>query len=418
MSGKKSPVILVIVALLMFAGIYFLQTWLVRNELNNVLKIKTDTIMLEFRSITNSSVTNTFTIDEASVSKLESSIENILRLENGYTREYVNQIIKNSTDVTTFWLAFLSMFMAIFGLFSIYANNNILKKTEEEYNKTVKKIEQESKTIIEKLTKKSDDAMKKIQEIEINIKESEEKAEESKKEAKAASLFIQGFNADKEKKYDDAIKYYTEGIELNPDNSYAYNNRGIVYRKLEKYDLAIADYSKAIGLNSKYGDAYYNRGCTYSKLKNYEKAIADYSKAIDLNPNHSGAYNNRGYAYYKINEYDKAMKDLDKDIELNPKYSEAYNNRGYAYYKKNEYDKAIKDLDKSIELNSNNNEAYINKGLVYYKQEEYDKAMNDFEKVPIDMIKYDEESLEAIKGMAKKGNKRAIEFCKKNNIEY
>jgi len=406
MDDKKSPAVLewiskilgnptfiVIIALIIFASIYVCQTERIRTELNNVLKIKTDTIMLELKSITNSSVTNTFTIDEASISKLESSIENILRLENAYTREYVNQIIKNSTDVTTFWLAFLSMFMVIFSLFSIYTNNNILKKTEEE-----------AKAIIEKLTKKSDEAIEKLKVIETSTKESEEKAEESKKEAKitieelkikveqesktiikkltkeydkaieelkaikkstekskkeakisenkakSESLFIQGLKAYEEKKYDDAVRYYTEAIELNRDNSGAYNNRG----------------------------------CAYDKLKDYYKAIDDYSKTIDLNPKYSLAYNNRGIVYGRQEEYDLAIADFNKAIELDPKDSEAYNNRGYVYYKQNQYEESIK----------------------------------DFEKVPIDMIKSDEESLDAIKGMAKKGNERAIEFCKKNNIEY
>jgi len=36
---KKSPIIIVIIALFIFAGIYFLQTCLVRNEHSEVVKL-------------------------------------------------------------------------------------------------------------------------------------------------------------------------------------------------------------------------------------------------------------------------------------------------------------------------------------------------------------------------------------------
>jgi len=49
--------------ILIFVGIYFLQTCLVRNELKNVLESKTATITQEL----NSSITNISIIDGASI---------------------------------------------------------------------------------------------------------------------------------------------------------------------------------------------------------------------------------------------------------------------------------------------------------------------------------------------------------------
>ena len=53
----------------------------------------------------------------------------------------------------------------------------------------------------------------------------------------------------------------TEAIELNPQLTTAYNNRGNVYKDMGKNsDRAIQDYDKAIKLNPNLAAAYYNRG--------------------------------------------------------------------------------------------------------------------------------------------------------------
>ena len=51
---------------------------------------------------------------------------------------------------------------------------------------------------------------------------------------------------------------------------------------LELYEDALADYNKAIELNPNYSNAYNNRGATKNNLKQYVKAIEDFDKAIEL----------------------------------------------------------------------------------------------------------------------------------------
>jgi Flp pilus assembly protein TadD len=50
--------------------------------------------------------------------------------------------------------------------------------------------------------------------------------------------------------YDAAIYLFTKGIELNPDNYYLYNDRGLCYLALDDIDNAISDFSEAIELES------------------------------------------------------------------------------------------------------------------------------------------------------------------------
>jgi tetratricopeptide (TPR) repeat protein len=65
---------------------------------------------------------------------------------------------------------------------------------------------------------------------------------------------------------------------------------------MKNYDDAIVDLSKAIELNPEFSEAFTNRGLAKYNLKNYEEAIKDLDSSIELNPNSAIAYLNRGYA--------------------------------------------------------------------------------------------------------------------------
>ena len=202
----------------------------------------------------------------------------------------------------------------------------------------------------------------------------------SKKELPAELAFQQGNVLMMLGQVDRAIETYSHAIKLNPNNTYAYNNRGSAYESKNSFDRAIADYTKAIQLNPNYADAYFNRGVAYGEKGDYDHAIADYTKTIDLNPNYAEAYTNRGAAYLKIGKLEQVIDDHSRAIELNPNHTDAYFNRGVAYGEKGDYDHAIADYTKAIQLNPNHTDAYFNRGVAYGEKGDYDHAIVDYTK--------------------------------------
>ena len=65
----------------------------------------------------------------------------------------------------------------------------------------------------------------------------------------AEDYFNKAYNAS-EKLLQFKIDNYTKAINLNPDYSAAFNNRGFAKYSLNDYDGAIADYTKAIELDT------------------------------------------------------------------------------------------------------------------------------------------------------------------------
>jgi tetratricopeptide (TPR) repeat protein len=98
------------------------------------------------------------------------------------------------------------------------------------------------------------------------------------------------------KKYDQQCRF-TKDIEILPNATRSYINRGFVYIQQNKYDLAIADFTKSIEINPKEGYAYFNRGSIYDRQGKKDLSIADYTKAIEIDSNNTIIYSARGNIY-------------------------------------------------------------------------------------------------------------------------
>ncbi len=177
-----------------------------------------------------------------------------------------------------------------------------------------------------------------------------------------------------------AIKYYDKAIVSNPQDSAAYNNRGIAKGKLGKFQDAISDFDEAIRLNPKEPAAHNNHGLAKRNLGEFQDAISDYDEAIRLNPKDWAAYNNRGLTKRNLNKFQDAISDYDEAIRLNPKFYEAYSNRGIAKNNLDKFQDAIGDCNEAIRLNPKSYEAYNNRGLTKNNWGKFQNAISDYDK--------------------------------------
>lgn len=151
-----------------------------------------------------------------------------------------------------------------------------------------------------------------------------------------------------------AEKFFTEAIDLNPDNALAWHNRGWAYIEQKKFKQALTDFNKASELRPNLELPYFGRGWVYNQQKQYAAAIREYDKVIELNPRYAVAWNNRGAAKSWLNLMREAIQDYDKAIELNPRYAKAYENRGKAYGSLGNNVQAADDLHLAAKINSSN----------------------------------------------------------------
>ncbi|MFI8605896.1 tetratricopeptide repeat protein [Cellulophaga baltica] len=113
--------------------------------------------------------------------------------------------------------------------------------------------------------------------------------------------------------------YYSKAIELNPNKSSFYYNRGIARGSRKNLIGEIEDYNKALEINPDYEEVYCNRGTANDELGNYQEALNDYNQSIKLNPDKSNSYRNKGNTFYRIGEKEKACEQWKKALELGDK---------------------------------------------------------------------------------------------------
>jgi len=80
-------------------------------------------------------------------------------------------------------------------------------------------------------------------------------------------------------------KLLNKAVEINPEDTGAWNSKGIALATLEKHKEAIECFDKAIKINPKAADAWYNKGIALATLEKHKEAIECYDKAIEINPN-------------------------------------------------------------------------------------------------------------------------------------
>jgi len=148
----------------------------------------------------------------------------------------------------------------------------------------------------------------------------------------------------KKGEYDQAMKLYTDLIELDPENksfnSTIYANRALCLQKKKKFVEALSDINKSISLNEKYTKAFLRRGHIHRDLGNFEEARYDYERVKAKEPGNKEVYNlieqckvdekkAKKKDYYKLLEIERSAtpQDIKKAYrKLAPKYHPDKNN--------------------------------------------------------------------------------------------
>ena len=158
----------------------------------------------------------------------------------------------------------------------------------------------------------------------------------------ARSLFDQAFEATNGGQFAQAERYWTQILELFPNNAEIWSNRGNARASQNRLQEAIADYNEAISRAPDAPDPYLNRGAARENAGDFAGAIADYNRVLELDPNDAAAYNNRGNAEAGLGQWETAVQDYAQAEILAPDFAIARVNHALALFQVGDRPEALR----------------------------------------------------------------------------
>ena len=141
----------------------------------------------------------------------------------------------------------------------------------------------------------------------------------------AESHFNLGCYLSVEGKLSDAMRHYEESIRLKPDNFFAVNNLGSLYRNLGRLEESAAQYRRAIEMNPQEFRVHYNLGLIYYQTRQWKLAAMQFEDALRINPDIGEAWFQLGLVAAQQSNFPLAKSQFERALQVNPQLEPARN---------------------------------------------------------------------------------------------
>ena len=100
-----------------------------------------------------------------------------------------------------------------------------------------------------------------------------------------------------------AVSYYETAIQIYPNLTKAYKEKGSVLYELKRYEEAIKSYDSCIKLEPSEVEFFFVKAAILTKMEKHNETIEAFNTAIKLNPVHTLGYYLKGITPININIY-------------------------------------------------------------------------------------------------------------------
>lgn len=173
-----------------------------------------------------------------------------------------------------------------------------------------------------------------------------------------------GMKALQDKKYDEALKWFNEAIEDNPDDPVGYIHFGDVLLAAGEREKAQNFYRKALELKE-LPAPFYSLGTIQYEERHYEAAAGCFEKAIRLGLKDKDTYFMLGMCFMMLGNPRFAMPYLQRSVELGEGDTEARFQYALSLVKSNFADEALEQFQKVLEQDPKHTDALYNAGAIY-----------------------------------------------------
>lgn len=175
---------------------------------------------------------------------------------------------------------------------------------------------------------------------------------------------------------DKSIEHLNKTLELNPEQSLAYNALGLAFSMKGELEKSIENLKKALSLNPHLTEAHNNLGSVYQELGMLDQAEEEFLAAAADEKYHSRELPlyNLGRLYMLKEENQKAMRYTNQALAISDKFVMAYNLKGILSERLEKYQQAIQAYEEALQISPNDINLKFNLAGAYLKDGQLEEA--------------------------------------------
>ena len=181
--------------------------------------------------------------------------------------------------------------------------------------------------------------------------------------------------------FDEAVRRFTEVLQINPDLVMAHRYLGNIFLEKGNIDEAVRHYTVVLQTEPNSAAEYKNLGYTLLQSGRLEESVKIYQMLANLLQNDWNAYTGLGIALSQQGKLDEAISCFNKAVSIEPNSAEGYANLGNALSFQGKANEAIDCFNKAVQLDPNSTQARYNLARILIEQGEAGKAITHLEKV-------------------------------------
>jgi len=198
-----------------------------------------------------------------------------------------------------------------------------------------------------------------------------------------------------ERRFDDAVSFYAQAIEMEPDNASNYYRLYRVHNRMRNFVSALRDITQACEVDPKQSEYRFHKAKLLVNLGRCDDAVVQY-KTIQSQGSNTSGLNAEEFkaAFHEANECDDQVKAAQKAFaQKNYRDAKMFVNMALAHmeqapdllfmksqcqYHLGDYFGVVSDTGKILKVHSQNIEAYQLRGEAYFRIGEHDVAVQHF----------------------------------------
>lgn len=179
--------------------------------------------------------------------------------------------------------------------------------------------------------------------------------------------------------YEEAVRYFSLALELDPAYSELYLERGTAQMRQGRFAAALADFEQGIACGPPSAQLHSSRGNILMETGQPAEAVQEFTRALELDDDLAYAHKGRAICLHDLGELQGALADYDAYLARRPDDADSLVNRGSLRHDLGDVAGALADLGEALRRTPANVAALANRAAVLADQGDRAAALRDLE---------------------------------------